>query len=395
MKVDPHNHEPQPANAQDDTKDAGHAHAGCSCDGGGSCSACHATARIPLDVNHAADIGKTPEGVQGKRYIQQAELERDIAAWAETLPLFKEGDPSKEGMPADQRKPVGEPKARTTIYGIPKNGTIVAELVAAHLRSKGHDVVTTFNADHANFIVDDLLDSGRTAMKYLKRWDCPVYCLYSKKKELKAGFEVDRIHAFKQVGTAWLVFPWEADPLSEQSETDAVTRLIEMIGEDVNRDGLKETPERFVKAFKEMTRGYDMEVKLTQFDKDGFDQLVSLTDIPFFSLCEHHLLPFYGKAHIAYVPNDKIVGISKLARITDKYACRLQNQERIGEQIVKELTEALNPAGVAVVIEATHLCCAARGVGKPNMTMRSSKLTGVFREHNNAARLEFFHLISK
>ena len=335
-----------------------------------------------------ADIGKTPEIVSVKRYIQQAELERHISGWATTLPIRDGTEPSADGVTREKAKPIGEPKARTTIYGIPKNGTIIAEMLAAYLRSQGKDVQTTFNADHANFIVDDLIDSGRTAEKYVKRWGVPVYALYDKRE---VNSSMIKGHSIQK---GWIVFPWEADPLSVQSETDAVTRLIEMVGEDANRDGLLKTPERFIKAFKELTRGYELQVTMTQFEKDGFDQLVILKDIPFHSLCEHHLLPFFGKAHVGYVPNKKIIGVSKLARLVDKYACRLQNQERIGEQIVQEIEESLQPLGTAVILEATHLCCSSRGVAKAGMHMTTSKLTGYFRDNNQQARLELLHLIN-
>lgn len=371
MKVDPN---PQPTEPEVKMVDT----SGCGCNG----CAC--------GRNAAADMGKTPDAVSdGKRYIQQAEFEKDIAAFADKLPLFTENGVSPEGVTREQAKPVGEPKARTTIYGIPKNGTIVAHHVVKYLQSQGKDVQITYNPDHANFIVDDLIDSGRTAAKYEKRWSVPVYAMYVKK-------EVRPEIAEKSVSNLtgqWIVFPWEADVLSEQTESDAVTRLIEMIGEDPNRNGLLETPQRYIKAFKEMTRGYTMKPNLTMFEKDGFDQIVLLKDIPFHSLCEHHLLPFFGKMHIAYVPNKKIIGLSKLARVADKYACRLQNQERIGEQIVTELIEALDPLGVAVIIEGVHHCAQGRGVLKEGMKMVTSKLTGVFRDSDNQARTELLHLL--
>lgn len=172
--------------------------------------------------------------------------------------------------------------------------------------------------------------------------------------------------------------------------------LVEPQEKNVLREGLQDTPRRVAKAYEKIFEGYAIDIKdiLTIFDSEGFDQMVILKDIEFYSTCEHHMLPFFGKGHIAYIPNGKIVGISKLARILDIFARRLQNQERITTQVAQAIEENLKPRGVAVILEADHLCMRARGVQKQNSTMVTSKLIGAFKE-NESTRIEFFNLIKK
>ncbi len=176
----------------------------------------------------------------------------------------------------------------------------------------------------------------------------------------------------------------------------AVQEIITCLGENCKREGLVKTPERVRKAYAKIFEGYKQKPEdiLTTFTNEDNEQMVILRDIEFYSTCEHHLLPFFGKAHIAYIPRKKIVGISKLARILDIYARRMQNQERITQQVSKAIEKALKPKGVAVVLEAEHLCMRARGVEKQNSVMITSKLTGLFR-NNEATRVEFFNLIKK
>ena len=169
--------------------------------------------------------------------------------------------------------------------------------------------------------------------------------------------------------------------------------------EDPDRPGLKDTPKRVSLMYRELLSGYDEHPAniLTEFDNEGFDQIILLRDIELYSLCEHHMLPFFGKAHVAYIPNrEKIVGISKLARLVDIYARRLQIQERIGKQVVDALIKYLEPIGAACIIEAEHLCMKMRGVGKQNSVMVTSALRGVFMRQDTfglAAREELMRLI--
>lgn len=174
-----------------------------------------------------------------------------------------------------------------------------------------------------------------------------------------------------------------------------IRQIIAHIGDNPERDGLKDTPNRVVKSWDQLFSGYKQNVEsiLTTFDSEQYDEMVALTDIEFYSTCEHHMLPFFGKAHIGYVPDARIVGISKLARITDIFSHRLQNQERLTQQIGKALEEHLNPKGVIVVLEGQHFCMMARGVGKQTSVMKTSYISGVFKDNTELARDEFFSLI--
>lgn len=163
---------------------------------------------------------------------------------------------------------------------------------------------------------------------------------------------------------------------------------------DKDSEGLRRTPERVVKAFDEIFAGYkqDPQEVFTTFDADGCDQLVLLDKIPFYSMCEHHMLPFYGTASIAYIPNDRVIGISKLARLLEIYARRLQIQERIGEQITDDLMKYLQPKGAACVLHATHMCMQMRGVRSQGSVMTTSSLKGCFLDEASA-RAELFQII--
>jgi GTP cyclohydrolase IA len=157
-----------------------------------------------------------------------------------------------------------------------------------------------------------------------------------------------------------------------------------------DREGLKETPKRYIKFLKEFLT--PQEFNFTAFDAEGADEMIIQTKIPFYSLCEHHIAPFFGVANVAYIPNNKIVGLSKLARVVDLYANRLQNQERITTQIAERLMKELNPKGVAVSMKAQHLCMCMRGVKKHDTWTTTSKMVGVFKDDLNC-RTEFLNLI--
>ncbi len=172
--------------------------------------------------------------------------------------------------------------------------------------------------------------------------------------------------------------------------------ILKDIGEDVNREGLQKTPERVAKSLQFLTHGYDInpaEILRSALFKDDYKQMVLVKDIEVYSLCEHHMLPFFGKAHIAYIPNGKIVGLSKIPRVVDAFARRLQVQERLTTQIRDCIQSTLKPLGVAVVIEAKHLCMLMRGVQKQNSVATTSAFTGEFLE-NPKTREEFMDLIS-
>jgi len=171
--------------------------------------------------------------------------------------------------------------------------------------------------------------------------------------------------------------------------------LIELVGEDTQRQGLLKTPERAAKSLQFLTRGYTQDARGilsgALFEED-YDEMVIVKDIELYSLCEHHLLPFFGKAHVAYIPNGKIVGLSKIPRIIDVFARRFQVQERLTTEILESIDEVLNPQGVAVVIEAHHMCMMMRGVEKQNSVTTTSAFTGAFSEIQT--RNEFLNLIS-
>jgi len=173
-----------------------------------------------------------------------------------------------------------------------------------------------------------------------------------------------------------------------------VRRELELIGEDPNREGLLKTPERVAKAMSWLTRGYDMDVAEVVGDavfEEQHESMVMVRDIELYSMCEHHMLPFFGKAHVAYIPSGRIIGLSKLPRIVDVFARRLQVQERMTEEIAQALTDILQPRGVGVVIEALHLCMMMRGVQKQNSKTITSAMRGAFRE-DNKTRDEFLRL---
>ena len=187
----------------------------------------------------------------------------------------------------------------------------------------------------------------------------------------------------------------EYDEKSVKKIADKYSKIIQELGEDVSREGLLKTPERVSKAMHFLTHGYDLnpdEILESAVFNENHNEIVIIKDIELYSLCEHHLLPFFGKAHVAYIPNGKIVGLSKVPRVVDVYARRLQVQERLTTQIMKCIDRVLQPQGVAVVIEAQHLCMMMRGVQKQNSSTTTSAFSGVFEEH--ATRNEFMDLIS-
>lgn len=184
------------------------------------------------------------------------------------------------------------------------------------------------------------------------------------------------------------------DIFAVSAQEGLVRQTLYEIGENPEREGLLDTPKRVVKMWDEIYSGYDKnpEDLFTTFEAGTYDQIVLLKDIELYSMCEHHMLPFYGVAHVAYIPNDKVVGISKLARLVDVFAKRLQIQERIGEQVTETLMQHLQPKGAACIIEACHMCMRMRGVNKQNSTMVTSSVKGVFLE-DPSAKQELFNLL--
>ena len=183
-------------------------------------------------------------------------------------------------------------------------------------------------------------------------------------------------------------------PITEEIK-EHYAEVINLLGEDTSREGLVKTPERASKAMKFLTEGYEIDPKQilqSAMFKEDYSEMVIVKDIELYSLCEHHMLPFFGKAHIAYIPNGHIVGLSKIPRVVDVFARRLQVQERLTEQILDCINDTLQPQGVAVVIEASHMCMMMRGVQKQNSTTTTSGFRGSFRETDT--RNEFLKLIT-
>ncbi len=261
-----------------------------------------------------------------------------------------------------------------TVYGVPRGGQMVAHFVAEHLNKNGFRVDITFDAKVADLIVDDLIDSGATQEKYGKEYpSVPFFALFTKKNE------------------DWIVFPWEAETEASGPE-DNVVRLLEFMGEDPNREGLLETPKRVLKAWDHWTSGYNIEpadiLKTFEDGAEGDGEMVIVRDIPIYSKCEHHLADIIGKATIAYIPHGKIVGLSKLNRLVDIYARRLQVQERLTTQTADAIVAHLSP-DCAVHIRARHMCMESRGVCQHGHSTVTSALRGVFKTQAET-RAEFY-----
>ena len=260
------------------------------------------------------------------------------------------------------------------VYGVPTGGAVVAALLT------GHKMDTVDAPEQADLVVDDLVDSGRTLSRYAAH---RVDALF-RKPHSPAG-----LAPRAEVREGWLRFPWERDG---GDPTDAVVRLLQHIGEDPEREGLRETPQRVVKAISEMTAGYrqDPAALMKTFEDGATDQMVVVTGCPVASLCEHHGLPFAGVAHVGYLPHGRVIGLSKIPRLVDAFARRLQTQERLTQQIAHALQDHLRPTGVGVVVVATHSCMALRGVRSAGTSMVTSCLLGAIRD---GARQEFLRLV--
>lgn len=276
------------------------------------------------------------------------------------------------------------------VYGVPRGGINVAIALSRQLNISLISGLGGQPQGKKILIADDIVDSGKTRDRFA---DYDFACLHIKPHaKINSSKLLYHVHNTND----WIEYFWEEN---EQSAEDAVIRIIELIGENPNRAGLVDTPNRVIKSFSEIYAGYYQDPKdvFKTFDdeKEKFGGLVYLKDIEFYSMCEHHMLPFFGSAFIAYIPNGPVIGASKMARLLDVYARRLQMQERIGEQVTGALIKYLNPYGAACLIEAKHLCMACRGVKKQNSLMGYSSLKGVFMEDSNkgiAARNELMAL---
>jgi len=261
----------------------------------------------------------------------------------------------------------------TSIYPIPRGGVFAALAVIAASPSRA--LKLTESRETASIYIDDVVDSGATRMVYSSK---PFYALVNKRRE---GIK------------AWVSFPWERMNGEVVGPEENIRRLIEYIGDDPKREGLRETPQRVIRSYSEIFSGYSQDPSqvLKVFNDDSCDEMVVVKDIEIYSMCEHHMLPFFGRCHVAYIPDGRVVGVSKLVRLVEIYARRLQIQERLCEQVTAALDQYLKPKGSACVVEAVHLCMTCRGVQKQHSKMITSSLTGAFR--NSEGRAEFLSII--
>lgn len=270
------------------------------------------------------------------------------------------------------------PDKPVALYGVPRGGIVPAYAVAASLNLHGCPATVVSRWDEASHIIDDLVESGTTRDRY---------------RDLTKGLPFLALFD-KSIYQDWLVFPWEETEVG--SKSDIVLRMLQAIGEDTSREGLAETPKRVVKAWDQWFSGYGQDpasvLKVFEDGAEGVDQMVLETDIPIYSFCEHHMAPIFGVAHIAYIPNGKVVGLSKLVRVADIFARRLQVQERLTNQIADALATHLEPLGVGVIIQARHGCMESRGVCKHGVVTTTSALRGAIKEEAST-RAEFMSLV--
>ena len=302
---------------------------------------------------------------------------RTLLSWVDLVPALKRLHDHVQVNAHARQQERGLPLVRSIqVYGVPRGGAhVVKELCRVYT-----DVVQVATPEMADVIVDDIVDSGKTLERHA-RYKKPFLSLYYRPDE-------------------WLVFPWERDEDGvDHSADDIPLRLLQYIGEDVQREGLRETPARFLRAWADYTSGYkvdeaaiDAMLKTFADGAEGVDEMVLVRDIPVYSHCEHHLAPFFGVAHVAYIPNGKVLGLSKFARLVDVYARRLQVQERLTQQVAHALQRSLAPAGVGVVLECRHMCMEARGVRARGASTTTSCLLGALKTEPSA-RSEFMRLV--
>lgn len=261
------------------------------------------------------------------------------------------------------------------VYGVPRGGIPVA------LGLGVIDVQLVDDPRAADCFVDDIVDSGATREKFLGKFPGKKFYALIDKTDQECPEDLKK---------AWIVFPWEGTEAG--SSEDIFLRLLQYIGEDPKRGGLVDTPRRMAKAWREWTDGYGKNpADVLRTFSDGaqaYDEAISIPQIPFYSHCEHHLAPFFGEVVVSYIPSGKIVGLSKLVRVVDIFAHRLQVQERLTTDICDALSEALAPKGVGVSIKARHLCMESRGVARQGQYTVTTALRGVMLS-DEKARAEF------
>lgn len=265
-----------------------------------------------------------------------------------------------------------------TAYAVPRGGVPAALALIGPLQRRSIELRMVDSPKDAAIIIDDLIDTGAT-MQRPEFAGKPFFALIDKRTWMH--------------GNDWIVWPWEGNAVG--GIEDNVRRLIQFVGDDPERGGLLDTPKRVAKAWQFWCSGYDRDpkdiLKVFEDGAEGTDEMVVVKDIPFYTHCEHHLAPFFGTATIGYLPSGKIVGLSKLSRVLDVFARRLQVQERLTCQVADALMEHLEPKGAAVVIKARHMCMESRGVCQQGHHTITSALRGVFKDEPEA-RAEFLRL---
>lgn len=276
-------------------------------------------------------------------------------------------------------------KKYLALYPICKNGIFIAERINRELKAEiiyDYEVAKAFLVKDV-LIVDDVIDSGNTLSKY-HGYDKAVLFVKNNNRE--------KVTYYVQETDKWLQFPFEV----KDDIKDVIVRTLQYIGENPKREGLLETPSRVVKSWDELYSGYKQNPKdiLKVFTDGACDEMVMLRNVEFYSMCEHHILPFFGKISIGYIPQGKVFGISKLARLVNIFSRRLQIQERMTTQIADAIVEELEPKGVMVVCRAVHLCMISRGIKKQSSEMITSAIRGVY-QNDTGARQEFLSLIKE
>lgn len=310
--------------------------------------------------------------MSNKRHITQAEI--DTAAHAVAVSLLAQIQAAGCRVLNCHPVPRGGIPAFYAVQGAFYRLPVVAATPGAYHLSNT-------SPEHADAVVDDLEDSGATRERFM------------------AEFPKARFHSLFQKGTPefptdeWLVMPWEGD--SAGSIDDAFTRLLQFVGEDPTRPGLVETPKRMAGAWEEWTSGYKVSpadvLKLFEDGAEQYDEMVHVKGIPFYSNCEHHLAPFFGTVDFAYIPDKKIVGLSKMPRLVEVFARRLQVQERLTTQIIDTFMEHIKPRAAGITVTARHLCMESRGINRVGCVTTTNRFTGLLKT-DTAARMEYLHL---
>ena len=282
------------------------------------------------------------------------------------------------GLAVRMQELVPRPEGRHAhrVFAVPRGGVPAALAVAAHTPLELVD-----DPAQADLFIDDLIDSGSTMEHWCDQFPGkPFFVLIDKKTD-------------EEFKGRWIVFPWEGD--AESGIEDNIRRLLQYVGDDPAREGLLETPHRVAKAWRHWCGGYGKDPKgILKVFEDGaekHDQMVTVRDIPIYSHCEHHLAPIFGTVTISYIPNGRIVGLSKLSRLADMYARRLQVQERLTDQIADALFEHLEAKGVGVVIKARHMCMESRGICQQGHHTVTTALRGAMKDEPDT-RAEFLRL---